>query len=371
MSKDYYKILGVDKGANKDEIKKAFRKLAHEHHPDKKTGNEEKFKEINEAFQILGDDTKRAQYDQYGSDFEQQGGFGGGMNWNDFMRQARSSGDFGGFSAQGGSAWGGDGIDLGDIFGDIFGGGGRRSSRQAKGSDIQVSVELEFREAIFGIEKEIRLTKNNACDVCSGSGAEPGSGTETCSECRGQGQVKRVQQTILGAMQTVVTCQRCQGAGQIPKKVCKHCNGKGVTRTESKYKVKIPAGIADGEMIRLTGKGESAGVGSVAGDLYVRVHVRSEKGYERQGFDIFTNIVISYPQAVLGDKVEIETLEGKKKLIIPEATTSGQKFKLKALGVPRLQRSGRGDQYVTVIIDVPKKVSKKAKKLLEELSSEL
>lgn len=366
MSKDYYKILGVDKSASKDEIKKSFRKLAHEHHPDKKTGNEEKFKEINEAFQVLGDDTKRQQYDQFGSDFNQQGGFGGGMNWDDFMNATRGQG--GGFSGFGGGGF--EGIDLGDIFGDIFG-GGRRSSRQAKGNDIQVSVELQFREAIFGVEKEIRLTKNNPCDVCNGSGAEPGAGTETCADCGGQGQVKRVQQTIFGAMQSVATCSRCHGSGQIPKKVCKHCNGKGISRTESKYKVKIPAGISDGEMIRLSGKGESAGVGGVAGDLYVRVHVRSEQGYERDGFDIFTNVVISYPQAVLGDKVEIDTLEGKKKLVIPEGTLSGQKFKLKGLGVPKLQRSGRGDQYVTVIIDVPKKVSRKAKKLLEELTSEL
>lgn len=364
MSKDYYKVLGVDKSATKDEIKKAFRKLAHEHHPDKKTGSEEKFKELNEAFQVLGDDTKRTQYDQYGADFDQQGGFGGGVNWNDFMNATRGQG--GGF---GNANF--DGIDLGDIFGDIFGGGGRSRSRSARGNDIQVSVELEFREAIFGVEKEIRLTKNNACDVCNGSGAEPGAGTDTCGECRGQGQMKRVQQTILGAMQSVVTCARCQGSGQIPKKICKHCNGKGTVRSESKYNVKIPAGIADGEMIRLSGKGESAGVGSSAGDLYVRVHVRSENGFERKGFDILTEITISYPQAVLGDKVEIDTLEGKKKLIIPEGTHSGQKFKLKSLGVPRLQRSGRGDQYVTVIIDVPKKVSKKAKKLLEDLIVEL
>ncbi|MFA7314617.1 MAG: molecular chaperone DnaJ [Candidatus Magasanikbacteria bacterium] len=366
MPKDYYKVLGVDKSATKEEIKKAFRKLAHEHHPDKKTGNEEKFKEINEAFQVVGDDTKRKQYDQYGADFEQQGGFGGGVNWNDFMNASRGQG--GGF---GNANF--DGIDLGDIFGDIFGfgGGSRGRSRTARGNDLQINVELEFREAIFGIEKEIRLTKNNACDVCSGTGAEPGAGTEICSECRGQGQVKRVQQTILGAMQSVVTCERCQGNGQIPKKICKHCNGKGVVRSDSKYKVKIPAGISDGEMIRLSGKGESAGVGSNPGDLYVRVHVKSENGFERQGFDIFTEIIISYPQAVLGDKVEIDTLEGKKKLVIPEGTNSGQKFKLKGLGVPRLQRSGKGDQYVTVIIDVPKKISKKAKKILEDLSQEL
>ncbi|OIO20099.1 MAG: molecular chaperone DnaJ [Candidatus Magasanikbacteria bacterium CG1_02_32_51] len=373
MSKDYYKILGVDKGTTKEEIKKSFRKLAHEYHPDKKTGNEDKFKEINEAYQVLGDDNKRKQYDQYGADFEQQGGFGGGMNWNDFMNKARS-GDFENFSSQGGSTWSEDGIDLGDIFGDIFGFGGGRSrgrSRTMRGNDIQVSVELEFREAIFGVEKEIRLTKNNVCSVCSGSGAESGAGTETCSDCRGQGQIKRVQQTILGAMQSVVTCQRCQGSGQIPKKVCKHCSGKGVVHSDSKYKVKIPAGISDGEMIRLSEKGESAGVGSNPGDLYVRVHVKSENGFERQGFDIFTAINISYPQAVLGDKVEINTLEGKKNLIIPEGTISGQKFKLKGLGVPRLQRSGKGDQYVTVIIDVPKKISKKVKKILEELKGEL
>ncbi|MFA7244666.1 MAG: molecular chaperone DnaJ [Candidatus Magasanikbacteria bacterium] len=359
MSKDYYKILGVDKSASKDEIKKSFRKLAHEHHPDKKTGNEEKFKEINEAFQILGDDTKRAQYDQYGSDFEQQGGFGGGMNWNDFMNSTRGQG--GGFGGAGFN-----GIDLGDIFGDIFG-GGRSSRREAKGQDIQVTVELTFREAIFGVEKEVRLTKNNPCKTCEGSGAEPGAGTETCSDCRGQGQVKRVQQTILGAMQTVATCPKCQGAGKIPKQACKHCNGRGMERSESKYNVKIPAGIADGEMIRLTGKGESGGIGAHPGDLYIRVHAKKENGFERQDFDIFTEITISYPQAVLGDKVEIDTLEGKKKLVIPEGTTSGQKFKLKALGVPRLQRSGRGDQYVTVIIDVPKKVDRKTKKLLEDL----
>jgi molecular chaperone DnaJ len=365
MSKDYYKILGVEKNTSKDEIKKAFRKLAHQYHPDKKTGNEEKFKEINEAFQVLGDDTKRQQYDQYGSDFSQQGGFGGGMNWDDFMNATR--GQSGGFS--GGSGF--DGIDLGDIFGDIFGGGRSSSRRESRGQDIQVSVELTFREAIFGVDKDVRLTKNNQCKTCEGSGAEPGAGTETCSDCNGQGQVKRVQQTILGAMQTVATCAKCHGAGKVPKQACKHCGGRGIERSDSKYNVKIPAGIADGEMIRLTGKGEAGGIGSHPGDLYIRVHVKRENGFERQGFDIMTEIIISYPQAVLGDKVEILTLDGAKKLVIPEATTSGQKFKLKNLGVPRLQRSGRGDQYVTVIIDVPKKVNKKAKKLLEELKSEL
>ncbi|HAT03834.1 MAG TPA: molecular chaperone DnaJ [Candidatus Magasanikbacteria bacterium] len=369
MSKDYYKILGVDKNASQDEIKKAFRKLAHKYHPDKQGGDEAKFKEVNEAFQVLGNENKRKQYDQFGADFAQQGGFGGGMNWDDFMRAAR--GQQGGFG--GGFQGNFGGIDLGDLFGDMFGfsGGRTRSSRQRRGNDIQVDVSLEFREAVFGIEKEIRLTKHNVCDVCNGTGAEPGSGSKKCSDCNGQGQVRHVQQTILGAMQSVVTCSTCEGTGQVPNKMCKHCGGDGAMRGESRYKVKIPPGISEGEMIRLSGKGEAVGVGSTPGDLYVRVHVRDERGYVREGDDIHTEIHISYPQAVLGDKVEIETLEGDKKLVIPEGTQSHQKFKLKGLGVPRLHHSGRGDQYVKVIIDVPKKISRKGKKLLEELKDEI
>ncbi len=364
MSKDYYKLLGVDKGASADEIKKAFRKLAHKYHPDKPTGDEKKFKEINEAFQVLGDESKRKQYDQFGSDFAQQGGFGGGMGWEDFMRATRGGGGF-----QGGDFGG---IDLGDLFGDMFGfGGGRARGRQKRGRDIQVDVGLTFRESVFGVEKEVKLTKNNACDDCKGSGAEPNAGMKKCSDCDGQGQIKHVQQTILGPMQQVVSCSTCQGTGQVPEKVCSHCGGDGIVRSESKYNVKIPAGISEGEMIRLTGKGESAGVGGVAGDLYVKVHVNVEKGFDRQGDDIHTEIHITYPQAVMGDKVEIETLEGNKKLVIPSGTQSQQKFKLKNLGVPRLHHHGRGDQYVHVIVDVPKKVSRKVKKMLEELDKEL
>ncbi|MBI2436831.1 MAG: molecular chaperone DnaJ [Candidatus Magasanikbacteria bacterium] len=367
MAKDYYKILGVEKNASSDEIKKAFRKLAHKHHPDKQGGDEAKFKEINEAFQVLGDETKRKQYDQFGADFAQQGGFGGGMNWEDFMNATRGGG--GGF--QGGDFGG---IDLGDLFGDMFGfGGGRRtqSRRQRRGNDVQVDVELEFREAVFGVEKDITLTKNNACDVCSGSGAEPGSQTKTCGDCNGQGQVRHVQQTILGAMQQVITCSTCQGLGTVPEKMCKHCGGDGIVRSQATYKVKIPAGISEGEAIRLTGKGEAAGTGGVSGDLFVRVHVRAEKGFERDGDDIYTEIHITYPQAVLGDKVEIATLEGAKKLVIPEGTQSHQQFKLKGLGVPHLHHGGQGDQYVKVIVDVPKKISRKGRKMLEELQNEL
>ncbi|HBB38501.1 MAG: Chaperone protein DnaJ [Candidatus Magasanikbacteria bacterium GW2011_GWD2_43_18] len=367
MSKDYYKILGVDKGASQDEIKKAFRKLAHKHHPDKPGGDEATFKEVNEAYQVLGDETKRKQFDQYGSDFQQQGGFGGGAGWEDFMRAARGGGGF-----QGG---GGAQFDFGDIFGDMFGFGGGSSrggqGRTRRGNDVQVDIEITFEEAAFGVERDIRLQKQNDCDVCSGSGAEPGSDVKTCVECGGRGQVIRVQQTILGAMQTAATCPTCHGAGKKSEKSCKHCSGAGMVRSESSYKVKIPGGIDNGGVIRLTGKGESAGAQGHAGDLYVQVHVRSKAGFQRHEFDIYTEVSISFVQAALGDKIEIDTLDGKKKLVIPEGTQPGQKFKLKNLGVTRLHHTGRGDQYVTVNVAVPKKLSKKAKKLVEELRGEL
>ncbi|MCB9799017.1 molecular chaperone DnaJ [Candidatus Nomurabacteria bacterium] len=368
MSKDYYKTLGVEKGASQEDIKKAFRKMAHKHHPDKKDGDEAKFKEVNEAYQVLGDEKKRAQYDQFGADFEQQGGFGGGMGWEDFMRHARG----GGF--QGGNVnFDFGGIDLGDIFGDMFGfgGGSRGGRRTVKGRDIQVDVELSFEEAVFGVEKQISLTKVSACGVCSGSGAEPGSSTETCDQCGGQGQVRRVQQTMFGAMQSVSDCPGCAGSGKIAKNKCKHCGGDGAEKRAEDLKVKIPAGIHNGANIRLSGKGEFPGAGGVAGDLYVLVHVASHKNFERDGNTIYSEAHITYPQAVLGDTIEIDTLDGAKKLVIPAGTQSHQQFRLKGLGVPNLQRSGRGDQYVKVIVDVPRKPSKKLKKLLEEMNDEL
>lgn len=362
MSKDYYKTLGVEKNASADEIKKAFRKRAHKFHPDKKGGDEAKFKEVNEAFQVLGDETKRSQYDQFGSNFDQQGGFGGGANWEDFMRATRGGG--GGFGGNFG------GIDLNDLFGDMFGGG--RSRRTARGQDIQVDIELPFRDAVFGIEREIKLTKNNACVKCTGSGAEPGSNMNTCGTCNGQGRVMRVQQTMLGAMQTAATCPKCNGQGQSPDKVCAHCDGGGVERSESVYNVKIPAGIDHGESIRLTGKGESAGAGTVPGDLYIRVLVKNdEEGFVRRGFDIHTEARITYPQAVMGDNIQIQTLDGEKTLKIPSGTQSHQQFRLKGLGVPHLRGSRRGDQFINVVVDIPSKVSKKAKKLIRDLGEEL
>ncbi|MFH1286323.1 MAG: molecular chaperone DnaJ [Candidatus Magasanikbacteria bacterium] len=360
MGKDYYKILGVEKSATADEIKKAFRKHAHKYHPDKKDGNEDKFKEVNEAYQVLGDEKKRGQYDQYGSSFDQQGGFGDGAGWDDFMNAARGGGGFHG------------GIDLGDIFGEMFGMGSRRGHRgPRRGNDVQVDVQLEFRDAVFGIERDIKLTKQNACDVCVGSGAEPGSDVKTCDTCKGQGQVIRIQQTMLGAMQTSAVCEDCAGEGKRAEKKCQHCGGDGLQRSESAYKIKIPAGIDNGETIRLSGMGEAAPLAGQTGDLYVRVHVMQDKNFERSDYDIYTEAHISYPQAVLGDKIEIETLDGKKKLVIPTGTQSHQSIRLRGLGVPRLQGSGRGDQYVNVMVDVPKKVSRKAKALLKDLESEL
>lgn len=364
MAKDYYDILGVSKESTDEEVKKAFRKLAHKYHPDKKDGDEAKFKEVNEAYQVLGDKEKRAQYDQYGSTFDQQGGFGGGMNWEDFMRAARGQG--GGF---GNVNFGG--FDLGDIFGDIFGGGGAGGRRQQKGNDIRVDVEIDFKDAVFGVEKEISLTKNSACAVCDGSGAEPGSDMKTCSTCNGQGQVRTVQRTIFGAMQQVAVCTDCNGSGKKPEKVCKHCDGIGIERKRETFTVKIPAGIADHNTIRVTQKGESIGRAGVAGDLFVVVHVRDDARFEREGFDIFTDVTITYPQAVLGDTIEVDTVEGVKSVVVPAGTQPLQKIRLKNMGIPHLNRNQRGDQYVIVHVDVPKKISKKGKKLLEELAQEL
>lgn len=364
MAKDYYNILGVEKKATQDEIKKSFRKLAHKFHPDKPTGDEQKFKEVNEAYQVVGDEAKRKQYDQYGATFDQQGGFGGGMNWEDFMNATRGGGQqAGGFNF---------GVDLGDIFGDMFGfGGSRRGQGTPRGRDVQVDVEIPFVDAVFGVEKELRMTKHNACDVCAGSGAEPGSSVKKCGHCDGQGQVRTVQRTILGAMQSVRTCDACHGSGSIPEKKCKHCGGSGMVRGESKLTVKIPAGIHDGATIRLVGKGEHGGAGSTTGDLFVAIHVLSHPNFVREGENIYTKTGISYPQAVLGDTISVETLDGKKQLIIPPGTQSNQQFRLRDLGVPYLRGGGRGDQYVTVYVDVPKKATKRARKLLEELKEEL
>ena len=368
MSKDYYKILGVEKNASQDDVKKAFKKLAMQHHPDRQGGDEKKFKEINEAYQVLGDAEKRKRYDQFGSDFEQQGGFGGGVNWEDFMRSARgqNGGDFS-FNFGGG--------DLGDIFGEMFGMGassarhGRASA--AKGRDIQVDIEIGFKEAAFGVEREISLRKQSKCDVCGGTGAEPGSAIDTCATCKGQGQVMQIQRTFLGSMQTMAACPDCRGRGKRVGKKCQHCGGDCILAKTSNIKIKIPAGIDDGQSIRLTGHGEAAPYGGQSGDLYVRAHVRPLSGFERDGSDVYTEKEISYPQAVLGDKVDVETLDGMVKLVVPDGTESGRLIRIKNKGISHVESSARGDHYVKIKIRVPKRLSRETRKKLEELKDEL
>jgi len=367
MSKDYYKILGVNKDASKEELKKAFKKLAMQYHPDRPAGDEKKFKEINEAFQVLGDEKKRGQYDQFGSGFEQQGGFGGGMGWEDFMNASRGGGGF-----QGGGDFGG--IDLGDLFGGMFSGGsqdGGRSQREERGRDIQIDVVIDLKEAAFGIEKQTSLRKQSTCDVCKGSGGEPGSKIDICSTCKGQGQVTQVRQTMLGAMQTVTTCPTCNGRGKSASKKCKNCGGDGIYLKAEDIKFKIPAGIDDGQSIRLTGKGEAAPHDGTSGDLYVHVRVKPQKGFYRDGANLYTTSEIGFSEAVLGDKIEVETIEGPVKLVIPAGTQPEQLIRMRGRGMSILNRSSRGDQFVKIKVIVPKKVNRKIKKFLEEFKEEL
>lgn len=354
MSKDYYDILGVSKDSSADEIKKAFRKEAHKHHPDK-GGDETKFKEVNEAYQVLGNESKKQQYDQFGSAAFNQGGPGQGYS---------------GFS-QGGMNINMD--DLGDIFGgfsDIFGFGANRSSSNRgplRGKDLEFDLELDFLEAAFGLEKEVKFTKRVSCKHCSATGAEPGSKVETCSTCNGSGQVSRIQRTILGNIKTQATCPDCDGEGKIYSKKCTKCYGKGVHNDTVKLKVKIPAGINSGESIRLKEQGEAGLKGAPSGDLYLRIFIKSHRLFSRSGYDVKTEETISVKQAILGDKIDIETIHGKIKLKIPEGTQSGITFKIKEKGITKLKGKGQGDHFVKVRVVIPKNLSRKDKKRLEEI----
>jgi len=349
MAKDHYETLGVSKSASKDEIKKAFHKLAHSHHPDKNGGDDKKFKEVNEAYQTLSDDKKREQYDQFGADGPQMG--------------SGSSG-FGGFDPSGFDFSGG-GFDMGDIFGDIFGGG--RSSRQRRGADLQTTISLTFKEAIFGIEKEIRVTKPSPCTVCQGSGAEPGTKLETCDNCDGKGSIRSVQRTILGSISTNQTCGKCHGKGKIPKTPCKKCRGDGVVTEARTIKLNVPSGISNGETLRLSNMGEAIS-GGQSGDLYVHVSVAPHKTIARQGNDLVASHPIKLTDALLGAEHSIETLDGDMSFSIPHGTKVGDTITLKNHGVPHGSR--RGNFIIRLNIDLPQKLSKKAKELIEELKKE-
>ena len=364
MAKDYYDLLGVSKTASEAEIKAAYRKMAHQHHPDKQGGDEAKFKEVNQAYQTLSDKDKRAKYDQFGSNYDGAQGF----NWQDFAQQQR--GASGGrtnvnFEDMGFG-------DIGDIFGDLFGMGGRsrRQTTDYSGNDVETVVELDFQEAVFGVNKTLNLQKTVICSHCRGNAAEPGTKIESCSQCGGSGQVEHLQNTILGQIRTRAVCPRCAGVGKIPVEPCHVCKGQGIVRDHQKLEVKVPAGIDDGQTIRLSGQGEAGQHGAAAGDLFLRIRVRRDPRFVRDRETIRTESVITISTAVLGGTVSVETIDGAVELKIPAGTPSGRVFKLKEHGVPKLNSRGRGDQLVTVTIRIPQHASKKVKKIMEELEEE-
>lgn len=356
MAKDYYETLGVSKGASKEEIKKAFHKLAHQHHPDKNGGNDAKFKEVNEAYQTLSDDTKRAQYDQFGSAGPNMGG---GAGWGNSGGFDPSGFDF----SQDGQGFG---FDMGDIFGEMFGGG--RQSRARRGNDLQTRISIDFKESIFGVEKEIRVTKPSTCTTCKGDGAQPGSKLETCSKCDGKGSIRTVQRTILGSIATNQTCNKCFGKGKIPKDPCKTCKGDGVVTEARTIKINVPSGIQNGETLHLSGMGEAIS-GGQSGDLYVQVAVTAHKTITRQGHDLVASHSIKLTDALLGAEHSIETLDGKIDFEIPSGTKVGDTVVLKNHGVPT-SASKRGNFIIKLNITLPEKLSKKAKDIIEELKKE-
>ncbi len=358
MGKDYYNILGIAKGATKDDIKKAFRKLAHQYHPDKQGGNEAKFKEINEAYQVLSDDTKRATYDTYGSNFnggdQGQGGFGGF--------------DFSGFQQANGGTQGFNGMefDLGDIFGDFFGGAQR--GRIKRGRDISMDLEIPFAESIFGTERKVLISKTMTCPECLGKGGKPGTKMKKCDPCNGQGKVHDAKKTMFGTFSTVRECSSCLGKGEVPTEKCGKCYGAGAMKGQEEIKIVIPAGISNGEVIRMSTKGEAM-PGGVSGDLYIKIHCTPHSFIKREGVNLVMDMGIKLTDALLGSEYPIETLDGKISVKIPEGVTHGEILRVRGKGVP-IDKTRRGDFLIKLNINLPKKLSKKAQKLFEELKGE-
>jgi len=361
MSKDYYNILGVSKSAGQEEIKKAFRKLAHQYHPDKGSGNADKFKEASEAYSVLSDDKKRAEYDTYGQTFAGGAGPSQGQGFGGF--------DFSGFGGQGGGfdfSQNGFEFDLGDIFGDFFGGGARE--RVKRGRDISIDVELPFSEAIFGTERKILLTKTSRCEDCTGSGAKRGTEMHTCHKCNGKGKVHETKRSFLGNFSTVRVCDECQGKGKVPKEKCPTCHGVGVLKQQEEVSVAIPAGIDDGEMIRLSGGGEAVASGT-AGDLYIKVHVKRHPMFKKEGANLVTDLSLKLSTALLGEEYTFQTLDGEIKVKIPEGVSHGEILRVKGRGVP-YEKGKRGDLLIHLAVKLPNKLSKEARKHIEELRKE-
>ena len=353
MAKDYYDILGVPKKASKDEIKKAYHKLAHQYHPDKKGGDEAKFKEVSEAYHTLSDDAKRSSYDTYGHTGPQAQGGGYGQGFEGF-------GGSGGF----------DGVDLGDIFNDFFGGGSRGGTRTERGRDISIDIEISFEESVYGTTRKVSLTKSSICDTCHGNGAKPGTKMKKCATCNGKGQVSELKRSFLGTFSSVSQCNTCHGSGEIPEEKCKTCAGVGIIKKQSDIEFTIPSGIRDGEMIRMSGNGEAVARG-VAGDLYVAIHVKSHPIYRREGNNLVMDLDVKLSDALLGATYASKMLDGKPMDIkIPEGLKYGDILRVKEKGIPNVSRGKAGDILINVRIKTPSKLSGKAKKLIEELRSE-
>ncbi len=349
MSKrDYYEVLGVDRDASKQDIRRAYRKLARKYHPDvnKAEDAEERFKEVKEAYEVLKDDQKRAQYDRFGHAGTQSGGFGGGAQ------------DFSGF---------------GDIFDMFFGGGGRQHNPNAprQGADLQYTLTLDFEEAIFGKETEITVPKDEPCHTCKGSGAKPGTSPQRCQHCHGTGQIHMERSTPFGKIVNQQTCNYCQGTGQFIADKCTTCGGRGTVKKHSRIKVSIPAGIDDGQQIRLSGKGEPGINGGPPGDLFVVIRVREHEYFVREGDNIFLELPITFAQAALGDEIEVPTVHGKVMFKIPPGTQTGKTFRLRDKGVPNVRGYGRGDQHVTVRVVTPTNLNEEQKELLRKLNETL
>lgn len=349
--RDYYEVLGVGKEASADDIKKSYRQLARKYHPDvnKEADAEAKFKEVKEAYDVLSDDSKRATYDRFGHVDPNQGMGGGGFS---------GGGDFSGF---------------GDIFDMFFGGGGggrRDPNAPQRGNDLQYTMTVEFKEAVFGKETEITIPRTESCDTCHGSGAKPGTKPETCTVCKGSGQQEVVQNTPFGRMVNRRACTNCSGTGRVIKEKCGTCQGAGKVKRQRKINVRIPAGVDDGAQIRLSGEGEGGLRGGPSGDLYIVIRVKSHEFFEREGDDIYCEVPLTFVQAALGDEIEIPTLTEKVKLKIPAGTQTGTYFRLKGKGVPKLRGYGQGDQHVKVTVVTPTKLSDEQKDLLRQFGGE-
>ncbi len=366
--KDYYKILGVSRNASPEEIKRAYRKLAHKYHPDK-GGDERKFKEINEAYQVLSNKEKRAQYDRFGTTFEGMGsesqrGFDPGVFWQDFGTER-------GFGFD---------LDFEDLFEEFFSFGKRAKKRNInRGRDLEVEIKIDLEDTLKGVKKNLNLRNLVACQRCQGSGAEPGSKLRECFSCRGTGEVQQMRKTIFGTVTRYIICPECQGEGKIPERPCNVCRGEGRIEKEVRIEVFIPPGVDNGQTIKIPGKGEAGRRGGKSGDLYIRVFIKPHPVFERKGDDLYLEIPISFSQAALGDEIEVPTLDGStgspqggKKILlkVPQGTESGKVFRISGKGIPHFSGFGRGNLYVKLVIKTPKRLTKKQKELLEKLKQE-